>query len=140
MLINPDFCDLVQAIGRASLGATEKKIWHLTKIYWYTVEFGVVREGRDIKAFGAGILSRRVAPLTFICARTWVAAHRQAVPCSYGELEWMGSGQAAISPLDPWAKLPRMSYKDGFQQAYFSLESFYRGAALLKRYTRSDTL
>lgn len=35
-------------------------------MYWYTVEFGVVREGGAIKAFGSGILS------------------------SYGELEYMG--------------------------------------------------
>ena len=38
MLANPDFCDLAWHIGRASLGADEKQIWHLTKIYWYTVE------------------------------------------------------------------------------------------------------
>lgn len=36
------------------------------QVYWYTVEFGVVREGSAIKAFGSGILS------------------------SYGELEYMG--------------------------------------------------
>ena len=38
MMANPDFCDLAWHIGRASLGADEKQIWHLTKIYWYTVE------------------------------------------------------------------------------------------------------
>jgi phenylalanine-4-hydroxylase len=27
------------------------------QVYWYTVEFGVVREGGEIKAFGAGVLS-----------------------------------------------------------------------------------
>ena len=58
MLLNRDFCELVNAIGRASLGASEKTIWHLTKVYWYTVEFGVVRERGAVKAFGAGILSR----------------------------------------------------------------------------------
>lgn len=36
------------------------------QVYWYTVEFGVVREGSKVKAFGSGILS------------------------SYGELEYMG--------------------------------------------------
>jgi phenylalanine-4-hydroxylase len=52
------YCELVEAIGRASLGATDKEIWHLTKVYWYTIEFGVLREGEEIKAFGAGVLSR----------------------------------------------------------------------------------
>lgn len=55
MLADPAFCDLAYTIGVASLAATEKQIWHLTKLYWYTVEFGVVREDGDIKAFGAGM-------------------------------------------------------------------------------------
>jgi phenylalanine-4-hydroxylase len=34
MLLNPEYCALVEEIGRASLGATDKTIWHLTKVYW----------------------------------------------------------------------------------------------------------
>lgn len=56
MLADKTFCDMVHSIGMASLCADDKQIWHLTKIYWYTVEFGVVEEGNDIKAFGAGDL------------------------------------------------------------------------------------
>lgn len=111
MLVNPDFCELVEAIGRASLGASEKAIWHLTKVYWYTVEFGVVKQDGDFKAFGAGILS------------------------SYGELEWMASGRAEILPLDPYAPQPKMSYKDGFQRRYYCLDSFHQGAQLLKEFS-----
>ena len=70
MLADPAYCDLVQNIGVASLGADEKQIWHLTKLYWFTVEFGVVREGNQVKGFGAGVLS------------------------SYGELQHMASGQS----------------------------------------------
>jgi len=54
MLAHPAFCDMVHSIGVASLCADEKQIWHLTKIYWYTVEFGVVQEDNEMKAFGAG--------------------------------------------------------------------------------------
>ena len=54
MLADKAFCDMVHSIGVASLCADDKQIWHLTKIYWYTVEFGVVEEGNEIKAFGAG--------------------------------------------------------------------------------------
>ena len=73
----------------------------------YTVEFGVVREGGAVKAFGAGILS------------------------SFGELEWMGSGGAAVDALNPWSPLPKMSYKDGHQKRYFCLDSFEDGRKLL---------
>jgi Biopterin-dependent aromatic amino acid hydroxylase len=55
MLADPAFCDLAYTIGVASLAANEKQIWHLTKLYWYTVEFGVVKEDGEIKAFGAGV-------------------------------------------------------------------------------------
>ena len=34
MLANPSFADVAYAIGLASLGASEKDIWHLTKLYW----------------------------------------------------------------------------------------------------------
>lgn len=54
MLADPDYADLVHSIGLASLHADDKQIWHLTKVYWHTVEFGCVREGREVKAFGAG--------------------------------------------------------------------------------------
>lgn len=55
MLADPAFCDMVHSIGVASLCADDSQIWHLTKIYWYTVEFGVVQEGDEMKAFGAGM-------------------------------------------------------------------------------------
>eukprot|EP00271_Cylindrocystis_brebissonii_P006096 TRINITY_DN1869_c0_g1_i1.p1 TRINITY_DN1869_c0_g1~~TRINITY_DN1869_c0_g1_i1.p1 ORF type:complete len:412 (+),score=65.25 TRINITY_DN1869_c0_g1_i1:291-1526(+) len=113
MLADPAFGDLAQAIGVASLGASEKDIWHLTKLYWYTVEFGTVLEGSSVKAFGAGLLS------------------------SYGELEWMLSGGPHFLPLDPFARLPKMSYKDGFQKTYFLCPSFADVAEKLKAYARS---
>lgn len=34
MLADPTFAELVHRIGIASLGADEKQLWHLTKIYW----------------------------------------------------------------------------------------------------------
>lgn len=113
MLADPAFCRLMHCIGVASLGASEKLVWHLTKVYWYTVEFGVVWEEEKIKAFGAGILS------------------------SFGELQWMAEEKAKIVPFDPYVPQPKMSYKDGFQKQYFALESFEDGAQLLETYAAS---
>merc|ERR1719333_429158 len=110
MLADPAFADMAQAIGAASLGAPPQVLRHLTKVYWYTVEFGVVLEGGEAKAFGAGILS------------------------SYGEMEHMASGAATVEPLDPRAPLPKINYSGGFQEHYFSLDSFRGGADLLRGY------
>lgn len=49
----------------------------------------------------------------------------------------MAAGRAALEPFDPFAKQPKMSYKDGFQQRYFLLESFEDGAAKLRAYCDS---
>lgn len=54
---NPDFADFSQFIGRGARKADEKQLEQLGRLYWYTVEFGLVEEGDDIKAFGAGLLS-----------------------------------------------------------------------------------
>jgi phenylalanine-4-hydroxylase len=52
------FADYMQAYGiggqrAAGLGAIER----LSRLYWYTVEFGLVRSGSGVKVYGAGIAS-----------------------------------------------------------------------------------
>jgi len=57
MFAHHDFSDFSQEIGLASLGASEQDIKRLASIYWFTIEFGMCKEGDDLKAYGAGILS-----------------------------------------------------------------------------------
>jgi phenylalanine-4-hydroxylase len=51
------FAALNRAFGRAALGATSGKIEEIGRLYWYTLEFGVVREEGTLKVCGAGLLS-----------------------------------------------------------------------------------
>jgi phenylalanine-4-hydroxylase len=58
MLFDPVFADYMEAYGRggrkaAGLGALR---W-LARLYWYTVEFGLVRTPAGLRIYGAGILS-----------------------------------------------------------------------------------
>jgi len=57
MFTNPNFADYSQFIGHGARIATDKQLEELGRLYWFTVEFGLVEHEGDIKAYGAGLLS-----------------------------------------------------------------------------------
>jgi phenylalanine-4-hydroxylase len=58
MLFNPVFADYMQAYGRGGIKAHELgAIEMLARLYWYTVEFGLIETPKGLRAYGAGILS-----------------------------------------------------------------------------------
>ncbi|BCN26325.1 phenylalanine 4-monooxygenase [Vibrio alfacsensis] len=57
MLTNPDFAAYTEHYGQLGQAATPKQRAYLARLYWFTVEFGLVREGKQTKIYGGGILS-----------------------------------------------------------------------------------
>lgn len=57
MFTNPAFADYSQFVGHGARIANDEQLEQLGRLYWFTVEFGMVEEGDDIKAYGAGLLS-----------------------------------------------------------------------------------
>jgi phenylalanine-4-hydroxylase len=58
MLLDPSFAGFMAAYGRAGARAIAMDaLPMLARIYWYTVEFGLIDEGHGLKAYGAGIVS-----------------------------------------------------------------------------------
>ena len=58
MLASPLFADLYEAAGQASLRATSPAaLDFFSRVFWFTLEFGVVWEHRELRAYGAGLLS-----------------------------------------------------------------------------------
>ena len=58
----PTFADselarLNRAFGKAVIGAAPEVVEAVGRLYWYTLEFGVVREEGELKVYGAGLLS-----------------------------------------------------------------------------------
>jgi phenylalanine-4-hydroxylase len=102
LLFNPVFADYVQRYGAGGikahhLGAGEL----LSRLYWYTIEFGLIREPQGLRAYGAGILS------------------------SSGELRHsVTSPRARRIGLD-LVRCMRTRYKiDDYQATYFVIDSF----------------
>ena len=102
LLFNPVLADYVQRYGQGGLkahqlGACEQ----LSRLYWYTIEFGLIAQADGLRAYGAGILS------------------------SSGELNY-----AVTSPQPQRIRLDlqramRTRYKiDTYQQSYFVIDSF----------------
>jgi phenylalanine-4-hydroxylase len=55
---DPLFAEFLQTYGRAALRAVEpEQIERMSRLFWFTVEFGLIHEGGRTKLYGSGLLS-----------------------------------------------------------------------------------
>jgi phenylalanine-4-hydroxylase len=60
LLVNPVFADYMQAYGEGGLKALRLGgLGRLARLYWYSVEFGLIATADGLRIYGAGILSSR---------------------------------------------------------------------------------
>jgi len=60
MLMNPAIADYIQAYGEGGLRAKKLGVLDkLARVYWYTVEFGLIQQKDGLRIYGAGIASSR---------------------------------------------------------------------------------
>jgi phenylalanine-4-hydroxylase len=107
-----DFVRLSRLFGEAALVADAAMLARLERVYWYTLEFGLAREGDEVKAYGAGLLS------------------------SYGEL----GGFESRSKLEPFdlEKISRTPYDPtNYQAVLFVAPSFRQMAREVGRWLES---
>jgi len=58
LLANPIYSDFMQAYGKGGQRSVQLgQLQHLARLYWYTVEFGLIRTTAGLRIFGAGIVS-----------------------------------------------------------------------------------
>lgn len=59
LLSNQSVCHFLEELARIALRFVENEeaIEYIARIYWYTIEFGLIRENGQLKIYGAGILS-----------------------------------------------------------------------------------
>jgi phenylalanine-4-hydroxylase len=62
LLLNPVFADYMQAYGKGGMKAHAigpEALMNLTRLYWYTVEFGLINTPEGMRIYGAGIVSSK---------------------------------------------------------------------------------
>lgn len=62
LLMNPVFADYMQAYGRGGVKAHAigpDALVNLTRLYWYTVEFGLIKQADGLRIYGSGIVSSK---------------------------------------------------------------------------------
>jgi len=62
LLMNPVFADYMQAYGRGGVKAHAigpEALAQLTRLYWYTVEFGLINTDAGLRIYGSGIVSSK---------------------------------------------------------------------------------
>ncbi|GGB25722.1 phenylalanine-4-hydroxylase [Sphingomonas metalli] len=102
MLADPVFADYLAAYGRGGQRALGlDALRYLSRLYWYTVEFGLVREAGGLRIFGAGIVS------------------------SFTESRFALEDDSPDRILLDLERVMRTEYRiDDFQQTYFVVPSF----------------
>jgi phenylalanine-4-hydroxylase len=102
LLANPVYANFMQAYGKGGQRAISLGLLpNLARLYWYTVEFGLIRTAAGLRIFGAGIMSSTTES---VFALESDSPHRIAF-----DLE----------------RVMRTKYLiDDFQQTYFVIESF----------------
>ena len=59
LLSNKDYTDFFKEMGEIAMSVIEdpKKLEKLQRIYWFTIEFGLIKKNNGFKVYGAGIIS-----------------------------------------------------------------------------------
>ncbi|MCT8161185.1 phenylalanine 4-monooxygenase [Pseudoruegeria sp. SHC-113] len=108
LLTNADYADFIEGFGKKALSLGKGYSWHLFRLFWFTVEFGMIRTPDGLRAYGAGIVS------------------------SPSELTHATGGTVQMQPFDLETVL-RTPYRiDIVQPTYFVIEDFAQLAALLE--------
>jgi phenylalanine-4-hydroxylase len=103
MLAHPVFADYMEAYGKGGQRALKEfgKLKNLARLYWYTVEFGLIEAPQGLRIYGSGIVSSR--------AESIYAVESPSPNRIHFDLE----------------RVMRTDYRiDDFQESYFVISSF----------------
>lgn len=111
------FADFLQTYGKAALLCEDPDhIERLGRLFWFTVEFGLIKEDGKVKVYGSGLVSSH-AEAKYSLEGQWVKKGHECEPCTERPVaEWrpFDLEQVCSTPFEI----------DHFQPIYYVLESF----------------
>jgi phenylalanine-4-hydroxylase len=57
LLTNQAYADFVEWYGKTALNCSKQQFTILARLFWFTIEFGLFKQGDNVKVYGGGILS-----------------------------------------------------------------------------------
>ena len=57
LLTQPSYARFLEGLGRLALAAGKPYLWPLQRLFWFTVEFGLIETAEGLRIYGAGIAS-----------------------------------------------------------------------------------
>jgi phenylalanine-4-hydroxylase len=123
LLVNPIFARFMQAYGEAGPKAlAHTAVNLLARVYWYTVEFGLIQTAYGLKAYGAGILSSKGETVYSVtsAAPTRIKFDLERVMRTEYRID---DFQASYFVIDSFEQLFKAAYGSDFAPLYDSLKS-----------------
>jgi phenylalanine-4-hydroxylase len=102
MLTNHDFCDFLKGLSAIALRFLDSELGveMIARLYWYTVEFGLIQDPEGLRIYGAGIIS------------------------SSGESVYSLGNKPKKAPFDIEEIVHTPYIRDKFQEKYFVISSY----------------
>jgi phenylalanine-4-hydroxylase len=124
------FADFLQTYGKAALECEDEiHIKRLGRLFWFTVEFGLIKEDGKVKVYGSGLVSSH-GESAYSLTGQWEQKGRPgggAVPCSKRDIpEWRPFDLDRICETD--------FEIDHYQPIYYILESFEQLRDAMNKY------
>jgi phenylalanine-4-hydroxylase len=102
LLLNPTYADFMQKFGEIGMkyASDEQAVLKLQRLYWFTIEFGLIHERGQLRIYGAGIAS------------------------SFGESNHIFDDDITVLPFDVEKVMETSFRSDVMQTEYFAIPSF----------------
>ncbi|GBU15027.1 phenylalanine-4-hydroxylase [Polaromonas sp.] len=133
MLMNPCMADFIQAYGEGGRRAKQLGVLtQLARVYWYTVEFGLLQQADGLRIYGAGIASSRSESVFALDSPSpnRIGFELERVMCTDYRIDDFQESYFVIEDLQALLALARVDFAPLYQRITTQAQSHSPGTVL----------